>query len=158
MNISKACFDSVLSISAGFGIVLSIPLRSSGPKPLWRLAARLRQSFGIRRLGIAMHTFGLKSKRGLKPSLISRCLPRGELLFRISNCSRQFRSPRIHSLLRGSGTTRPSELCIGTIPSRIFGRGASRQMPFRSSSRSSSRTSGTTATSWTPARTARSPP
>ena len=39
---------------AGFGISVSMPPRSSGPQPLWRLASRLRQSFGIGRFGIAI--------------------------------------------------------------------------------------------------------
>ena len=66
-NNCRVCFGSVPSTSAGFDISVSIAIRSSGPQLLWRLAARLRQSFGISRFDIAIDTFGLPSNRGLKP-------------------------------------------------------------------------------------------
>ena len=56
-------FRSVAAVS--MGILVSIPLRSSGPQPLWRLAARLRQIFGIGRFSIATDTWN----RGSNPSL-----------------------------------------------------------------------------------------
>ena len=68
INVIRVYFGSLLSISAGLGISVSILLRSSGPQTLWRLAARLRRSFDIGRFGIAIDTFVLLSNRGLKPS------------------------------------------------------------------------------------------
>ena len=53
-------------------ILVSTQLQSSWPQPLWhqtRLAARLRQGFGIGRFGIAIDTFCPPSSWGLKPSL-----------------------------------------------------------------------------------------
>ena len=45
----RVCLGSVLSISAGFGISVLMPLRSSGPQPhlwrLWCLAARLQSTY-----------------------------------------------------------------------------------------------------------------
>ena len=57
-----------------FGILVSKPLRSSGPQPCAGpnrcRTLLLRQRFGIGRCDVAMDALGLQSRQGLKPSLL----------------------------------------------------------------------------------------
>jgi hypothetical protein len=59
-------FGSVPQISAGFCVLVAVPLRSWGPEPPWCPVACLRNSCSIGRCNAALDAFGLPSQRGVR--------------------------------------------------------------------------------------------
>ena len=68
----------ILSVSAGFGVSASIPLRSSWPQRRAGAWRRVRNTVSVAvGFGIAIDTLGLPSSRGLKPGKCGSCLSSG---------------------------------------------------------------------------------